>query len=483
MDILGNILSLTVVGSIVNWSLRLLAPFVIPRNRTPSSAMSWLMIVFLVPIPGWILFLLFGSTKLPSERRDLQARVRQILASIGMRHILGTHTHVARKYERVAKLAEELAHLPLANITKYELHTIYDATLERIAEDIRHAKRSVYVEYYIMVLDEATEPLITALEDAKNRGVDVKVIYDTAATLVQRYPYALPMLRRFKKAGIDAIGSLPVRLFGSGYMRPDLRNHRKIITIDGEIGYIGSQNIIDKHYHRRDMLYYKEVVARVEGDIVPQLEAVFGADWYAETKRDIAHLSRRRLSLTGGAVQAQLLPSGPGYEYENNLKVFNALIYTAEKSITIVSPYFIPDVSMMMAIVTAAKRGVRVRIINSKIIDQLFAAHAQRSYYEELLRVGVEIYLCKSPAFVHTKLMTIDGEASIIGSSNMDIRSFELDHEITLISYDGIFTCGLDAIVKEYIATATMVDKEKWLARPRYLQLLDNIARLTSSFQ
>lgn len=444
--------------------------------------MAWLMIVFLVPIPGWLLFLLFGSKKLPRERRDLQAQVNQILSTIGARRLL-KHNHVSRKYERTAKLAEELAHLPLTNMTDYELLTDYNATLERITRDIRAARTSVYVEYYMIVLDEATEPLITALEDAKNRGVDVKVIYDTAATFVLRNRYARPMLRRFKKVGIELVGSLPVRLFGRGYMRPDLRNHRKIITIDGEVGYIGSQNIIDKHYHRRDDLYYEELVVRVQGDVVPQLEAVFGADWYAETRQEIAVHGKRRMSIRGGAMRAQLLPSGPGYEDENNLKVFNALIYTAEKSITIVSPYFIPDVSMMIAIVSAAKRGVRVRIVNSQIIDQFLAAHAQRSYYEELLRVGVEIYLCKSPAFVHAKLMTIDGEASIVGSSNMDVRSFELDHEITLVSYDSVFTCELEAVAKAYIADAVMVDKERWLARPRYLQLLDNIARLTSSFQ
>jgi len=482
MNFVGDLLSLTTIGLTLNWSLRLLALFVIPRNRAPSSAMAWLMIVFLVPIPGFILFLLFGSTKLPQERRDLQARVKQILIAIGTRHVL-RHDHVTRKYERTARLAEELAHLPLSNITNYELHTDYDATLARIADDIRKAQKSVYIEYYIFVLDKTTEPIIAALEGAKQRGVDVKVIYDTAATVVQGYRYVRPMLRRLKKAGVEVVGSLPVHLFGTGYMRPDLRNHRKIVAIDGVIGYIGSQNIIDKRYHRRDALYYEEVVVRIEGDVVPQLEAVFGADWYAETKNDIAFPAKRRLTLRGGTVQTQLLPSGPGYEDENNLKVFNELIYTAEKSITIVSPYFIPDVSMMIAIVTAAKRGVKVRIVNSQIIDQLLTAHAQRSYYEELLRAGVSIYLCNSPAFVHTKLMTIDGEVSIIGSSNMDIRSFELDHEITLISYDSAFTCGLEAIAKGYIARATMVDKEKWLARPRYLQLLDNIARLTSSFQ
>lgn len=480
-EIVPNLLSLTTIGIVINWLLRILALFVVPRNRAPNSALAWLMTIFLIPIPGWILFLLFGSTKLPKDRRDLQARVDQALRRISTSG--ARQASAPRKYQRTARLSEKLTHLPLTTVSGYELHADYDATFERIADDIRHATTSVYMEYFIFVLDEATEPLITALEDAKNRGVDVRIIFDTAATLVQRYKYARPLRRRFKKVGIEMAASLPINLFRRRYMRPDLRNHRKLITIDGKIAYLGSQNIIDKHYHRRDSLYYKEVMTRVEGEVVPQIEAVFAGDWYAETKFDIFANTKRQLKSAEGNTKVQLLPSGPGYEDNNNLRVFNELVYLAEKQLTIISPYFIPDASMLMAIVSAAKRGVRVRVINSEIADQILAAHAQRSYYEELLKAGVEIYLYRKPAFVHAKFITVDGETSIIGSSNMDIRSFELDHEITLVAYDNGFTAELDAIAGSYIDSSKKVDKRTWLKRRRYLQLLDNIARLTSAFQ
>lgn len=482
LNLLPDILSLTTLGIVVNWSLRVLALFVIPRNRAPNSALAWLMVIFLLPIPGWVLFLLFGSTKLPKDRRDLQARLDAVVKRIGPTHLI-KRDRVARKYERVERLAQELTHLPLTNVSSYEIHDQYEATFARIADDIRRATKTVYLEYYIFVLDEATEEIVTALEDAKHRGVDVKVIYDSAATHIQRYRYARPLLRRFKRAGIAAIPSLPVKLHRGRYMRPDLRNHRKIITIDSQIGYIGSQNMIDKKYHRRGALYYKEIVVRVEGEVVPQLEAIFAADWYAETRHDILAHATRVQKLPRGNVQVQLVPSGPGYEDENNLHVFNELISAAEKSLTIVSPYFIPDASMLIAIVSAAKRGVRVRIINSEVIDQIFAAHAQRSYYEELLRAGVEIYLYKKPAFVHAKFMTVDHEAAMIGSSNMDIRSFELDHEVTMVAYDSTFCCELDSITRTYMKHSHQINAKQWFARPRYLQLLDNIARLTSAFQ
>lgn len=481
-EIIPNLLSLTTIGIVVNWILRLFALFVVPRNRAPNSALAWLMTIFLVPIPGWILFLLFGSTKLPKDRRDLQVRVDKALRRIGASR-LQPFDRVSRKYQRVARLSEQLTHLPLTSITEYELHTDYDASFERIADDIRHARESVYLEFFIFVLDESTEGIITALEDAKNRGVDVKVIYDTAATLIQRYRYARPLRRRFKKAGIEMAASLPIKLFRGRYMRPDLRNHRKLITIDGQVAYIGSQNIIEKQYHRRHGPVYEDVMVRIEGEVVPQIEAIFAADWFAETEEDIFAKTRHRPKPPKGTPSVQLLPSGPGYEDNNNLRVFNELIYTAERELTIVSPYFVPDASMLMAIVSAAKRGVHVRIINSEIGDQILAVHAQRSYYEELLRAGVELYLYKKPVFVHTKFITVDGEASIVGSSNMDIRSFELDHEITLVSYDVTITQELDDIARTYIKQSHKVNKAQWLARPRYLQLLDNIARLTSAFQ
>jgi cardiolipin synthase len=218
---------------------------------------------------------------------------------------------------------------------------------------------------------------------------------------------------------------------------------------------------------------------------VLQLEAVFINDWLAETGQvlddhtaDFSHQLQEK-----GTMMAHIAPSGPGYEYENNRKLFTSLFHAAEKRITIVNPYFVPDQSLMSALTSATARGVKVTLVNSEAIDQVMVAHAQRSYYEELLRSGADIYLYKKPALLHSKFAIIDDDACFVGSSNMDIRSFELNQELTLISYDEEFVASMQQVTDGYLKKSRKVSRAEWAKRPSRKQLLDNLARLTSSLQ
>ena len=293
------------------------------------------------------------------------------------------------------------------------------------------------------------------------------------------------MVVRMAGAGIDAHAMLPLHLPGKKYTRPDLRNHRKLVVVDGTVGYTGSLNMIQRDYHRKDDIVYDELVVRIEGPVVPQLEAVFLNDWLAETGQVLKQPDRNfeRQLKPKGDISAHIVPSSPGYEYENNRKLFASLFYAAEKDIVIVNPYFVPDQSLITALTSAARRGVRVRLLNSEAIDQVFVAHAQRSYYEEMLQAGVEIYLYKKPTLLHSKYAIIDDDACFVGSSNMDIRSFELNQELTLTVYDKKFVAAMQRITDGYLKKSTRVSKKAWLSRPPRKQLLDNIARLTSSLQ
>ena len=278
---------------------------------------------------------------------------------------------------------------------------------------------------------------------------------------------------------------LPIRLPGKGYTRPDLRNHRKLVVIDGQVGYTGSMNMIQRNYHRKDDIVYDELVVRIEGPVTAQLEAVFLNDWLAETGQfltDQAGNITDQLQSKGDAL-AHVIPSGPGYDYENNRQFFASLFYAAKHQITIVNPYFVPDESLITALISAAKRGVRVVLLNSEAIDQIMVAHAQRSYYEQMLKAGVEIYLYKKPALLHSKFTIIDNDACFVGSSNMDIRSFELNQELTLTSYDVSFVRSMQRVAGGYLKKSRKVNKAGWSKRPPRKQLLDNIARLTSSLQ
>jgi cardiolipin synthase len=279
---------------------------------------------------------------------------------------------------------------------------------------------------------------------------------------------------------------LPLRVPGKHFNRPDLRNHRKIVVIDGAIGYAGSQNLVTRNYHRKDELYYDELVARIEGPVVLQLQATFITDWYSETNILLSRDKNPELNFdmkASGTALCQILPSGPGFDNDNNLKLFTSLIHSAKEKITIVNPYFIPDDSLITAITSAAQRGVDVAMINSEIIDQPMVGYAQRSYFEELLKAGVRLYQYNTPILLHAKFLTIDETVGVIGSSNLDMRSFQLDLEVTLLAYDKNVVDDLHKITKTYLKRSHQLQLSKWQKRPLSKKLFENLARLTSAVQ
>ena len=480
---------LFLIWIIFEWLLRVGALFIVPRNRRPANAMVWLMVIFMVPLIGWLVFMIFGFTKLPKNRRDAQASLESYIEDgiidlsrrwkSGKKLVKAT---VPDRYQNVEKLSRGLSHLPVFSGNNVEPLTDYDDIIRRMIADIDQAKHFIYIEYYILTLDDSTRPFFNSLSAATRRGVKVRLLYDAYGT--KKIPHFRKLKKFLKDNKVEALAMLPFRRPGQSYIRPDLRNHRKITVIDGLIGYTGSLNIIDRAYHRKDEIVYDELTVRATGPVVAQLELVFLSDWYAEA----GHVPNDEPKLiepheATGDMLAQALPSGPGYRYENNLKIFNSLFYEAKKSITIVNPYFVPEQSMIVALTSAAQRGVKVRLVNSEAIDQWMVAHAQRSYYEEMLVAGVEIYLYKAPVLLHSKYAVIDEDLCFVGSSNMDIRSLELNQELTMVIYDKSFAKKMLKITREYIHRSKLVDREKWLARPPRKQLLDNIARLTSSLQ
>ncbi len=475
---------------VIDWLVRIAALFIVPRNRKPTAGISWLLTIFLLPVPGIILFFILSSPKLPPIRRKAQQVIDQYVVQIleaaklqFPRHRAVLDAKVDSLHQPIADLAQNLTGLPVVGGVSAEILTDYLGIIDRIIKDIDRAERYVYIEFYAIALDDTTEPVFEAMREAVDRGVVVRVLYDQYGSM--KYPHYRAMKRRLKKDGVLFRPMLPVRLPGFGYVRPDLRNHRKLVIIDGEIGYTGSLNLIDRGYHRKDAIVYDELMVRAEGLITVQLRSVFIADWYAETSSLLTSDPDSPPSpdiYQVGDLRAQVVPSGPSYEYENNLEVFIQLFSTARKSITIVNPYFVPDEALEKALISATQRGVEVTLVNSEAIDQLFVSHAQSSYYEEMLRAGVEIYHYKAPTLLHSKYMVVD-DISLIGSSNVDIRSFELNHELVAIFYDKAVARKLLRITEKYLEKAKRLRLEKWRQRAWYKQLLDNIARLTSSVQ
>ena len=224
-------------------------------------------------------------------------------------------------------------------------------------------------------------------------------------------------------------------------------------------------------------------MVRVDGPIVLSLNAIFLSDWYSETDEILSEIDITSAEIGTGDLDCQIVPSGPGYEAENNLRLFLALLYAAQEKIMIVSPYFVPDEALLLAVSAACDRGVRVELFVSEEGDQAVVYHAQRSYYEALLRAGVRIWMYRKPFILHTKSLTIDDEVAVIGSSNMDMRSFGLNLEVSMLVRGEEFVAEMRAVEDQYRALSRELTLEEWLQQPLRSTVLDNLARLTSALQ
>jgi cardiolipin synthase len=281
---------------------------------------------------------------------------------------------------------------------------------------------------------------------------------------------------------------LPVQPFKGKYQRPDLRNHRKLLVVDGSVAFMGSQNVTDSTYNLKKNikrgLHWVDLMAKLEGPIVASVNAVFLSDWFSETDEILTdEIDLFSVKSGPGDLDCQIIPSGPGFEFENNLRLFLGLIYYAQRKIIIVSPYFVPDEALLNAITTACHRGLHVELFVSEEGDQAIVYHAQRSYYEVLLRAGVKVWMYRKPYILHSKSMTIDDEAAIIGSSNMDMRSFGLNMEISMLVRGEEFVREMRDVEADYRSLSRELTLEEWEKQPLRSTVLDNLARLTSALQ
>ena len=478
------------ISLLIFWIICLVLLFIIPRNRKPSSATAWLLLMYIVPVVGIIIFLLIGSPKLSKRRRAMQGTMDESImkamaeAQSQQEFDALLQPPIPAYYEPFVKLNTRLGGLPAFAGNAVELLSDYPTNIACIAQEIDKAQRYVHMEYFALSFDEDTQIVFDAMECAYKRGVKVRVLLDHLGS--RKYPNFKKMRKWFTKVGIEYHLVLPLRFFGPKYTRFDLRNHRKIVVIDGQTGFTGSQNMIKRNYFRKDSIYYDELVAKVTGPVAAQLDAAFRSDWYSETSvlLDINSAPETALvTVDAGDILCQVLPSGSGYENENNLKLFTSLIHASREKLVITNPYFVPDESLMTAIASVAQRGVDVTLINSEAMDQFFVGNAERSYYEELLGAGVKIYQYKAPVLLHTKTISIDDDIAVIGSSNLDMRSFHLNLEITLVCYDSQVVADLRPIEENYIRKSKQVHLEEWKARSVRNILFENVARLTSALQ
>nr|WP_274636328.1 cardiolipin synthase [Microbacterium bovistercoris] len=476
-----------VLAALVTLAIDLTALIVIPKRRKPTAAMAWLLLILLLPLVGIVLFLLIGSFRLPKKRRDAQARIDDEIRARTAGEPRADTSSWPRWLQRVAVQNESLTTLPALDGNVATLLPDYQGSIDAMAEEIGRARRFVHVEFYILAWDDTTRGFFAALEAAVARGVTVRLLADYIAS--RKIPASKETFAELDRIGVRWSWMLPVEPLRGRYQRPDLRNHRKLVVVDGQVAFMGSQNLVARHYNAPKNisrgLQWQELVTRVEGPVVAQLDTVFLTDWQIETGEELwaEHVPSSEIAATGvpAPLSCQLVPSGPGYATENNLRLFLSMIHGATERVIITSPYFVPDEAMVYAITTACERGLEVQLFVSEVGDQGLVYHAQRSYYETLLEAGVRIFLYPAPYILHAKHFSIDDDLAVIGSSNMDIRSFSLNMEISLLVRGASFTAAMRAVEQDYRDAGRELTLDEWRREPGKATFLDGLARLTSA--
>jgi cardiolipin synthase len=458
---------------VVNWSIRLWAIWAVPRRRSPNAARAWLLLILVQPVVGLALYSVFGRAYLPARRKERQRLANAFIQEA--RETAGSPSVVEVEGDRAATavLASKLGAFPVLGGNRAEIIDDYPVAIDRLVADIDAARESVNLLFYIVEPDATGRRVTDAVLRAAGRGASCKVLMDGMASA----PGLKKLGPGLRAGGVEVISLLRP---GTRRARRDLRNHRKIAVLDGKVGYTGSQNLVDASNYKGRGLTYEDLMVRVEGPVVRQLEAILLTDRYLETGKGLDGSARLPNPPEVGGVKAQALPSGPTYDVENNERTFVQMLYGARKRIVVTTPYFVPDRPFVDAMQAGAARGLDVHLVTPEQADQWLVRLAQESYYAELLAAGVKIHLYR-PRFLHAKHVSVDDDLCAIGSSNLDMRSFALNEEDMLFFYDRGVVADLRRIQERYIRESTPLDLEDWEKRPPLRRTAQQLARLVDS--
>lgn len=468
---------------ITDWIIRIgLGLRVVMRRRPVGVSLSWLGVILLVPFFGAVIYLILGETRIGRLRIDRFERIRSKLDE----YLGRLHKHAACEVENMPLAQRALVQhslnrygFPLLGGNSVELLPDADSVFEQLIVDIDAAKDTLHLQFYIWWPGGKVDQVIEAIVRARQRGVVCRVLADAVGskTFLQSQQRTTLIAE-----GVEVIEVLPIGIWRMMFRRQDLRNHRKIVVIDGEIGYTGSMNMADPVLFKKEagVGRWRDAMVRVTGPAVETLGLVFLSDFDIETEAALGDFQEngglKRVEPTG-QVLAQLIPSGPGFAREAIRETLLTAIYGAEKKLVMTTPYFIPDDPLFEGLVTAAKRGVEVTLIVPEQIDSVMARLASRSQYADLLDAGVKVMLF-TDGLLHTKTLVADEAFALIGTVNLDMRSLWLNFEVTLAIYDAGFAKELDALQAHYASRSHVLDQVRWGNRPFRIRLVENMARL-----
>lgn len=445
-------------------------------HREPAARIAWIVVILALPIAGIFAYLLVGETSVGRKRVARRARVQSALP--GFLSIPGAReaTAAAVPHERhvaLFRVGQSISGFPATGGNRARLMADSDATIAEMVADIDKARDHVHVLFYIWLPDRNGRKVAEALMRAAARGVTVRAMVDD---LGSRALVKSPLWADLGQAGVRRARALEVGnpLWRALTGRIDLRNHRKIVVIDNAITYCGSQNCADPEFLPKAKYGpWVDAVMRFEGPVVRQNQLLFAADWMAEVDEDLTPLLVAPLPPVGEGFAAQVIAEGPTDRPSAAPEMFSSLMYAARRELIVTTPYYVPVDSLQSALRAAANRGVEVTLILPARNDDFAVGAAARSYYADLLAAGVRIWEFK-PGLLHTKSVTVDGEVSLIGSANMDCRSFSLNFENNILFCDAEATEALRARQMQYLSQSLRMTAREVEGWPWYRRLWNN---------
>ncbi len=440
-------------------------------EREPAARIAWVVVILVAPVAGMLAYVLFGEPNI-GRRRIAQLRA-------ALKRIPPFETLVPPEGAREARIETHLAPLfhvgrsvggfPAVAGNHAALLADSDATIDAMIADIDAATDHVHIAFYIWLPDGNGVKMVEAVKRAARRGVVVRAMADD---LGSRLLIRSPHWRDMEAAGVRLLRALAI---GNILLRPlkgrvDMRNHRKIVVIDNRVTYCGSQNCADPAFAiKAKYAPWVDAMMRFTGPVVRQNQHLFASDWMAGADEDLSALLAAPLVPVGPGFPAQVIGTSAATRSSGMPEVFQSLMFAARRELIITTPYYVPDEPIQAAICASARRGVATTMILPKHNDSWIVKAASRSYYAELIAAGVRIFEYR-PGLLHAKTLTLDGEVTLIGSANVDRRSFELNFENNILFQDRALTGKLRARQMEYIAESDEVTPEgvaNWTLRQR----------------
>ncbi len=455
---------------------------VVMENGQPAKTMAWVLVIYFVPLVGIVLYLFFGVNhrreRLVSHRSLDQLSKRSMLSFVEQ-----PEQHIDERYKPMVDLfVNQNLSLPFA-VSDVGIMTDGYQFFPRLLRDIAEARHHIHIDMYIIEDDPLGRLVADALIARARSGVQVRVIYDDVGCWNVSHDF----FERLREGGVELASFLPVR-FPAFTSKANYRNHRKLVVIDGTVGYVGGMNIALRYVQGREgadgegRTNWRDTMLRMTGGVVYALQRAFLVDWYFVDRTlitDRAYYPPQPAAAVSGCV-AQLVTSAPTSLYPEIMQGFVHTITTARRYIYIETPYFLPNEPVLFALKTAVLAGVDVRLLCPRRSDARFTEWASRSYLRELSEVGGQVYLYES-GFLHSKLMIVDDQLSTCGSTNVDFRSFENNFESNVFIYDDAVAKQLkDIFLDDQTHSTPLSDVAEW-ARPRFVnRLWESFVRLLS---